>query len=57
MNKKLIYISPSIGVITIDRELVLLQTSEGTIPGPPDPIEPAGNSNSSTTNKFNENPF
>lgn len=60
MNNKITYTSPLMELVKIDRELVLLNTSEGTGP------DPGGggaetvsqhNPNSSDKNKFSNNPF
>jgi len=60
MNKKKTYRSPIIELVKIDRELILLSTSEGTGPDPGEggPQESSQHHPKSTTpNKFNENPF
>ncbi len=64
MKLKKTYISPKINLVTIDRELVFLATSENT---PPDlggggdkdvlPPRPTSGNYYEDKNKFNENPF
>jgi len=60
MKKKKTYISPIIELVNLDRELVLLNTSENTGPDPGGggPEKSSKNpSYPSDINKFNDNPF
>ncbi len=60
MENKKTYRSPIIELVKIDRELVLLSTSEGTGPDPggggPEKVSQQ-HPNSSNPNKFKDNPF
>jgi len=57
MKRKKLYRSPIIELVNLDRELVLLSTSDGTPPDQPGPLGTAEKPSSPNPNKFKDNPF